>query len=239
MIVCAVVLLVTAVADVATHHTDTGFLLSWLRNANYRMLEAGEIGGFKRIVGTFTEAGAFSYVALGFHAFCLSLWLDGLPHSHHRNARTASRAIAVAVDLDDGLWILGDVLLSHADRCACEARQRAGHRQGLRLSLVFSMIPFLLGTAILFAPSIWSAMTGLYDAAVSNKLESQSGIERMRWNHFAMKNFWDTAGFGAGRRERPGIELRGRTARQYWRARPAPVRRDARVVIHDGKAALV
>src|SRR5258708_30598002 len=76
LIVCAVALLASAVADVTTHYTGTEFLLSWLRNANYRMLESGEIGGFKRIVGTFTEAGAFSYAAIGFYAFSLSLCLD-------------------------------------------------------------------------------------------------------------------------------------------------------------------
>ncbi|MCK1642086.1 hypothetical protein IVA95_32185 [Bradyrhizobium sp. 157] len=198
LIVCAVLLLVSAVVDVVAYHTDTAFLLSWLRNANYRMLDAGEIGGFKRIVGTFTEAGAFSYVALGFYAFCLSLWLDGF-----RTRITATLALLLALCLllststtaYGSFAIFSSLILAGA---LVKLANGQATRRDCGYLVIFSMIPFLLGTAIMFAPSIWSAMMGLFDATVSSKLESQSGIERMRWNYFAMKNFWDTAGFGAG-----------------------------------------
>ena len=198
LIVCAVLLLVSAVADVVTYHTDTAFLLSWLRNANYRMLEAGEIGGFKRIVGTFTEAGAFSYVALGFYAFCLSLWLDGF-----RTRITATLALLLALSLllststtaYAAFAIFSSLILAGA---LVKLANGQATRSDCGYLIVFSMVPLLAVVVILFVPWIWSAALGLFDAAVSNKLDSQSGIERMRWNHFAMRNFWDTAGFGAG-----------------------------------------
>ena len=40
------------------------------------MLNDGELGGLKRIVGSFSEAGAYSYAALGLYAFALALWLE-------------------------------------------------------------------------------------------------------------------------------------------------------------------
>jgi hypothetical protein len=198
LIVCAVVLLASAVADVATHYTDTGFLLSWLRNANYRMLESGEIGGFKRIVGTFTEAGAFGYAALGFHAFTLSLWLYGF-----RTRITGSLALLLALSLllSTSTTAYGSLaMFSSLMVIGALVKLANGQATGRDCSYLFivSMIPFLLLVVILFVPSAWSAVTGLYESAISNKLASQSGIERMRWNYFALQNFWDTSGFGAG-----------------------------------------
>ena len=198
LIVCAVALLASAVADVTTHYTGTEFLLSWLRNANYRMLESGEIGGFKRIVGTFTEAGAFSYAAIGFYAFSLSLWLDGV-----RTRITGLLALLLALSL-----LLSTSTTAYASFAMFSSLMLAGAlvklakgqatRRDCGYLVIFLMIPFLLLVVIMFVPSIWSAVTGLFDATVSNKLESQSGIERMRWNYFALKNFRDTSGFGAG-----------------------------------------
>jgi hypothetical protein len=198
LIVCAVVLLASAVADVASHYTDTGFLLSWLRNANYRMLESGEIGGFKRIVGTFTEAGAFGYAALGFYAFTLTLWLYGF-----RTRITGSLALLLALSLllSTSTTAYGSLaMFSSLMVIGALVKLANGQATGRDCSYLFivSMIPFLLLAVILFVPSVWSAVTGLYESAVSNKLASQSGVERMRWNYFALQNFWDTSGFGAG-----------------------------------------
>jgi hypothetical protein len=198
LIVCAVVLLGSAIADVATHYTGTGFLLSWLRNANYRMLDSGEIGGLKRIVGTFTEAGAFSYAALGFYAFCLSLWLDGF-----RTRITGSLALLLALSL-----LLSTSTTAYGSFAMFSSLILAGTlvklakgqatRRDCGYLIIFAMIPFGVLVVIMFVPSVWSAVTGLFDATVANKLASQSGIERMRWNYYAMENFWDTSGFGAG-----------------------------------------
>jgi hypothetical protein len=198
LVVSAAVLLATALADVITHYTGTGFLMSWLRNANYRMLEAGEIGGFKRIVGTFTEAGAYSYTALGLHAFLLSLWLHGV-----RTRITGSLALLLALSL-----LLSTSTTAYGSFAAFSALMligalvRLGKGQATTRDcgylIVFAIAPFLLLVVVIFAPTTWVALNGLFDATVANKLASQSGIERMRWNHYALQNFWDTSGFGAG-----------------------------------------
>jgi hypothetical protein len=198
LLASAAALLFFAVADVVTHYTGTAFLLSWLRNANYRMLEAGEIGGLKRIVGTFTEAGAYSYAALGFYAFSLSLWLDGFST---RLTGALSLLLAVSLLLSTSTTAYGSfaifTLLMLFGALLKLGRCQATKRDCGYLAIV-SLIPVLLLVVVMFMPSVWSALTGLFDATVSNKLASQSGIERMRWNHYALQNFQDTSGFGAG-----------------------------------------
>src|SRR5262245_29928160 len=49
LIATSVVCIVFAIADLATYATGTAELLSFFRNANYRMLDSGHIEGFKRI----------------------------------------------------------------------------------------------------------------------------------------------------------------------------------------------
>lgn len=198
LLASAAALLFFAVVDVVTHYTGTAFMLSWLRNANYRMLEAGEIGGLKRIVGTFTEAGAYSYAALGFYAFTLSLWLDGF---RTRVTGALSLLLAISLLLSTSTTAYGSfaifTLLMLFDALLKLGRRQATKRDCGYLAIV-SLVPVLLLVVVMFMPSVWSALIGLFDATVSNKLASQSGIERMRWNHYALQNFWDTCGFGAG-----------------------------------------
>jgi hypothetical protein len=58
--------------------------------------------------------------------------------------------------------------------------------------------PLLASVVAVCAPVTWASFVALFDATIANKLQSQSGIERMQWNIFALQNFWDTATLGAG-----------------------------------------
>src|SRR5437016_2985710 len=75
---CAAVNLVFAALDIATYSTGTAELLSPIRNATYSMLNDSDIAGFKRIVGSFTEASSFGAMTLGYFAFTGKLWLLGV-----------------------------------------------------------------------------------------------------------------------------------------------------------------
>ena len=74
---CVVLNLVFVVLDLVTYATNTTELLSYIRNSKYLVLNEDEVGGLKRIVGSFVEASSFGYSTVGYFAFATSLWLNG------------------------------------------------------------------------------------------------------------------------------------------------------------------
>lgn len=188
-----------AALDLATFATGTGDWLGVIRNANYRMLNEGVIGGFKRIVGSFTEAGAYAYVAIGFYAFCLQLWLRGVA-SRVTGALAAGQAVTLLLSTSTAAYAAFSLynLVAYAG-CLRRAGERSG--DGWRATGYLVAAPLLVAVIVLgmmLIPSVWGMVTGLFDATVSNKLTSQSGVERTRWNLFAIQSAIDTYGIGAG-----------------------------------------
>lgn len=194
----SMLILVFAFADFATYHTGTSEFLSPIRNSNYRLLEDGEISGFKRIVGSFAEASAYGYAALGSFAFTLRLWLAGLwPRLAAVLALLllatillcTSTTAYVATALHSLLTLVG---------CALRAARRTATQRDLVFLAVAPTATLALILGLMLAPSLWDLIISLYDTTISNKLDTQSGIERTRWNQQALQSFLDTAGLGAG-----------------------------------------
>ena len=197
IVLTAVLCLVFAAADVVTYATNTQELLSFVRNANYRMLHDGEVVGLKRIVGSFSEAGAYSYAALGLYAFTLALWLESYPLRHLGvicglllTILLSTSSTAYASVFVFSLMVLLNCLLR-------SARGTATSRQVTYIGLAFVVLPLVL-MATMLLPGVWNIITSLFDATIVNKLASQSGLERMRWNGQALVAFLDTGGMGAG-----------------------------------------
>ncbi|MEA1832110.1 hypothetical protein U8607_08440 [Methylobacterium durans] len=191
--------LVFALVDLATFATGTGDVLSIIRNANYRMLNEGVIGGFKRIVGSFTEAGAYAYVAIGFYAFCLQLWLRGVS-TRLTGGLAAGQALALLLSTSSAAYAAFGAynLVAYA---GCLRRASAGRGGDWRTNSYLVGTPVLAVLVVLglmLIPSVWTMVTGLFDATVSNKMSSQSGVERARWNLYALQSAVDTFGIGAG-----------------------------------------
>jgi len=187
-----------AIADVVTYQTNTTDLLSIIRNANYRMLNDGEIQGFKRIVGSFPEAGAFGYVALALFTFVLVLGLETFP-----SPLLAPVAVALGIALllctsttayvssaATALMVLGF--------CVLRILRGGGTSRHLAYAVACVFALPLAIMALMLIPSVWDSITGLVHATLTTKLTSQSGEERMRWNAQAIEAFFDTSGMGAG-----------------------------------------
>jgi hypothetical protein len=192
-------LLALVFADLATSDdSGSSSILSWLRNANYRILDGGQIAGFKRVLGPFAEAGAYSYAAIGLYAFSLSLWLDGV-----RPRLSAFLALLLAGTLllsTSSTAYLSFAIFSLLILCETIGRSlstRASRRDLQYFGIAISA-PLLASVVAVCAPVTWASFVALFDATIANKLQSQSGIERMQWNIFALQNFWDTATLGAG-----------------------------------------
>lgn len=200
----SVVLAVTAAAithvllafvDLAGHIANVD-ALAFVRNGNYAMLTDNEIKGFKRICGGFAEAGAFTFVAVGFYAFSLQLWLHNVrPKLNGTLVIVMAVVIILATSTTAYVTFLLYSLIVYAE---CITRMRMGSRRNLLYLSAGPVAVGLLVMGLMLIPAAWSAIANMYDATVAHKLQSQSGVERSSWNSLAVKNFFDTVGLGAG-----------------------------------------
>jgi hypothetical protein len=195
---CVILNLFFAALDLVTYATNTADLMSFIRNSTYGV-QSGQVAiGLKRIVGSFVEASSFSYCTLGYFAFAISLWFNG-----------------VAPRLTLLLSALSFVVLLFSTSTTAYV--------GLTVYLFFQfivivlkfifqpirlqMIVFLIGSPIALALVIvmiclsdasYVYVEHLLDFFVLNKMSSSSGIERTSWNTQAIQNFLDTYGLGVG-----------------------------------------
>ncbi|MCV9967743.1 hypothetical protein OIU34_38655 [Pararhizobium sp. BT-229] len=198
LIATSAVCIFFAVADVATYSTNSSDLLSIIRNANYRMLNDGDIEGFKRIVGSFPEAGAFGYTALALFTFVLMLGLEGFP-ARFLGAIASALAVALVLCTSTTAYAASAIttLIVLIFCIARILRNNATSRHLVYVAVCLFALPLLVMTVMLI-PAMWESISNLVHATVTTKLESQSGEERMRWNAQALNSLLETNGMGAG-----------------------------------------
>jgi len=185
-------------ADLWTYSTQNQDLLSPIRNANYRLLETGEIGGLKRVIGSFSEAAAYSYATIGFYAFCLSLWLEN-DRLGHVGSLAGLLLLSIALSTSSTAYVtLAIFSLIVFGSCTRSILAGQASRQQITYVCVAPIVLAVLVAGAMLAPALWAILSGLFDLTIANKLATQSGIERMRWNDQALLAFFDTAGLGAG-----------------------------------------
>jgi O-Antigen ligase len=197
-LMCVILNLGFAVLDIATYATNTGELLSFIRNSTYSIMSDTEIAGFKRVVGSFVEASSFGYWTLGYFAFATSLWLSG-----------------IAMRLTLVLSVLSFLALLFSTSTTAYV----GMSGYLFVEFVIVAVNFLFGrvrpqmliflicvpiglalvvVAICINDASYAYVANLLDELVLNKMSTGSGIERSTWNNQAIQNFLDTFGFGVG-----------------------------------------
>ncbi len=196
--ICALVNIAFAALDIATWATGTADLMLFVRNASYRMLNDADIGGFKRIVGSFSEASAFAYVTIGLYAFTFRLWLD----EHHSMLSGFAAAVSFLLLLLStsttayvALALL--VLMQLVNLTYLVLRNQASQR-GVFVLVLFPLVTLTLILTVLLFPSIGTIFQDLIETTLFNKLGSQSGVERGDWNKQAIEAFFATSGVGVG-----------------------------------------
>ncbi|KAB1069579.1 hypothetical protein [Methylobacterium planeticum] len=198
LLACAAANLLLGVVDVAAFRIGLGDILSPIRNANYRMLQDGEIVGFKRIVGSFPEASAYAYMTLGLFVFSLRLWLAGVRSRLTGPLALASAAALVLTTSSSGYvgFIVGSGL-AYA-HCLLRAASGRGSRSVVTFLILLPAfgIVGLMGVAL--SERAQQALLQLGEATVLNKMSTQSGMERALWNAQAIEVFFATSGLGAG-----------------------------------------
>jgi hypothetical protein len=195
---CAGVNLAFAMLDLVTYWTNTTEILRFIRNASYRMLNDTEVLGFKRIVGSFTEAASFAYATLGMFAFTGRLWLCGvLPRLTFALAALSLLALIFSTSTTAyvGLFVFFTIVYLDSLIRTCTNRVTSQMFAFIWASPVVISI-FVIVLALNDAQ--WLYVHDLLEAMIFNKLSSGSGIERTAWNQQALTSFFDTFGFGAG-----------------------------------------
>jgi hypothetical protein len=184
--------------DVVTYWTHTDNLLSFVRNANYRMLGDVSVLGYKRIVGSFPEASAFAYFTLGLCAFCTKLWLANV-HARVTGPLALLSLAAIVFSTSSTGYVGACGLLAALSLTSIAGILRRSVSQKTFGFVVFAplLMAALLVGARLNQPA-WREIQRMVDATVLHKLSTQSGEERSRWNAQALTNFEDTDGLGGG-----------------------------------------
>ena len=186
------------VLDVLTNAAGLSWLLQPIRTANYSLTLGQKMAGLNRMIGAFPEASSFGYYALGMFGFWLSYWFSDQGQKHHASLFVALSAFAVLRSTSSSAYV------GAAAFCLVFLLLRAKDGNGemrLRTASIFvgvlAAIPIaILGIFMLYA--LVPAVTDFIDRSLLDKLESDSGVERMSWNLQAFRNFLDTNLLGAG-----------------------------------------
>lgn len=187
------------VLDVATYLTGTTELLSFMRNAGYTMLVEVELAGFKRVVGSFTEASSYGATSVFILAFTGKLWLEGVFTRRAGIAAGLSLAATIASTSTTAYAGLAVVLFIEYLSCLFQIVILRQYTKTAGLFVLFGPIVFIFVImAAALNESVWSAIQNIFQLAFTEKMSSDSGIERSAWNYQAIQNFFETNGLGVG-----------------------------------------
>ncbi|RVT86916.1 hypothetical protein DXV76_02165 [Rhodobacteraceae bacterium CCMM004] len=184
--------------DVLSAAVGLDMLLDPIRTANYAILAEHRMAGLKRMIGGFPEASAFGAFSLGMFAFWLQYWVTG-PRSRLAGIMLLMSAIVLLRSTSSGAYVATVVFLVGFAMTTGLSRTRARVPRRLAMAM-FGLVLALWGASlVLFAAyELVDPVTAFFDRAVFDKLETDSGVERMSWNAQAFRNFVDTKLLGAG-----------------------------------------
>lgn len=184
--------------DVATAKFGLTALMEWLRSANYSMHITDTMAGMKRMIGGFPEASTFGYFSLGLFGFWLQYWLLA-PGSRLSRWMLALATISVIRSTSSAAYLALVVFLVTFGLYLILRNLRAeASRRSIVLVFGGLIMGWVLVIAIAASYELVQPVTDFLDRALFNKMDSDSGVERMSWNTQAMQNFYDTYGLGAG-----------------------------------------
>jgi hypothetical protein len=198
ILMCVVLNLVFACLDLATFATGTTELMSFIRNANYSILSDNYVADFKRIIGSFTEASSFAYWTLGYFAFTLSLWLNGISSRLNFSLSILSFLALLSSSSTTAYVGLSAFLFFQFVFVGLNALYRPALPQQILFMFGAPFLLLIVVIAICLNDAASHYVANLLDAIIFNKMSSGSGVERSSWNNQAIQAFLDTYGFGVG-----------------------------------------
>jgi hypothetical protein len=187
-----------ALLDVVTGATHTSFLLDPIHTASYTLLTTDELGGLKRIAGSFTEASSFATFSLTLLGFNFALYVAGV---RPRFTGPASALLTGFIVLSTssagyvGLGVFYALFLVYALAKALIWRRR---RPIVIAACGIGAAVLLVCIVILFVPTLAEVAKSVVNESLLSKGTSDSAIERGSWNSTAWKVFQNTYCLGGG-----------------------------------------
>lgn len=198
MIAATVVHAAMGLADLVTHAAGRRDLMDVFRTANYAMAVNQEMAGLKRMVGGFPEASAFGYYTLGLFGFWLQYWLSaGRSRVAGWMLLLTTAVLLRSTSSSAYVAATGFLLIFTALRIGSGVAQSVSRRSAAILGGAVVLLPLVVFTAVM-AYETNAEVRAFVDRSLLNKLESDSGVERMSWNLQALRNFVETGLIGAG-----------------------------------------
>lgn len=166
-------------------------VMSWMRTANYEVLDHQAIGGIKRLVGGFPEATAHGRMTLGLFGFWAIVALRT-----GRGWWLAALLLAMLLrSLSTATWIAMIVVMMGL--CLAHISQALKTRSTVVPVGTIAVVPMVCACAV--AALLWVPQVPvLWDNLVASKLDSHSGQQRLAWNARAIAAFWESGGLGVG-----------------------------------------
>ncbi|MEK2607295.1 hypothetical protein [Burkholderia arboris] len=173
-------------------------LLDPLKTAQYSILDGAEVGGMRRISGTFSEASAFAGFSLPLFAFTANLWLLGYRRSLSGWLALLTAGFVLLSTSSTGYVGLSIYLaVFMASRSGAIARNSQARK--FRMLAVACVAVALIACVLVAIDSpIVTAVSEVINRTLTSKMSSDSGVERSAWNMQSLINFVDTFGLGAG-----------------------------------------
>jgi hypothetical protein len=173
-------------------------VLSVIKTGGYTMHDGEEVGGMRRIVGTFTEASAFSGFTIPLFAFSANLWLFAYRPRLTGFLTFASGVLLIlSTSATAYLGLVGYLTVLVFGRCSRIAPRSGLRKRRLFVVMICGGIMALL-FCIVFKPGVLESVGDFFDATVMAKANSDSGVERGNLNRQALVNIVETYGFGVG-----------------------------------------
>lgn len=190
------------VLDLLTQATGTSFLLEPIRTANYALTLGQRMAGLDRMIGGFPEASSYGYVSLGLWGYWLGYWFHNKGRSKLPGIMVLVFAFLVIRGTSSSAYVGGMLLI--VVFAVMRLREMGLSQNGLidrRLAAVgvcvVAVLPLMI-MSLYMAYALSQGFADFIDRSLLNKLESDSGTERMGFNLQALRNFMDTWMLGAG-----------------------------------------
>ncbi|SDF96060.1 O-antigen ligase family protein [Paraburkholderia phenazinium] len=173
-------------------------LLDAIKTAQYTIMDDATIGGVRRISGTFSESSAFAGFSLPLFAFTANLWLLGYRRKLCGLLAALTAGFVLLSTSSTGYVGLAAYLIVFMVSRSGSIVRASRARKFQVIAIASLLMVLVAGVLVAIDSPVVTTVSDVIDRTLTNKMDSDSGIERSAWNLQALVNFVDTFGLGVG-----------------------------------------
>ena len=194
---CAWIHIGFGILDVVLYGAGAGKALDVFRNATYEMTSA-EIGSFKRISGVFPEASSYATYGFALCTIASELWLRSVRPKVTGPTALCLGLMVLASTSSTGIVVMAvyaplvAIRIFTVQPAALAMRKMTSFGAVAMFGIAGAMIVMLLNRELA------DSVSGVFDAMVFGKAQSESGIQRAFWAKQGIDAFLFSGGLGVG-----------------------------------------